>query len=213
MISGLYFTLLFILFPAALVIFFYQKGWILETALWIIVIFHLVIMGVYSSYHSYKVIQIYKLEGEYDKRFDKKIGELKKNKTISNVLEKEPASLKKSLTIFDKIFGFLEKTWVLLFFSIAIFYSVMINVKNGNILSITVIAILSFVNLTLIAITQGLSTAYYPPSKITMVDGKIIEGKALKFGEFLHLLNKDKKYFINKDQIKIIEQDVMKKKV
>ena len=210
-ISGLFFTLIFILFPIALNVFFYQKGWVFPIAQWIIVLFQLVLMGIYAKYNAYKDIKKYELEDEYNKRFDEKIGEVKKNKVISKFVNQKPELIKKSLNIFDIIFKFFENSKVLLFFAIAIFYSLMVTINNGTLLSITTIAILSFVNLSLIAITHGLSTAYYPPSKITLSDGKTIEGKTLKFGEFVYIIKKDKKYFINKDQIKIIEQDKMKK--
>ena len=64
----------------------------------------------------------------------------------------------------------------------------------------------------MIAIAYGTATAYHPPSKIHLNDGKKYDGKIIKFGEFIYLVKKDKKYFINKDQVKVIEQDMMKKK-
>jgi len=211
-ISGLFFTLIFILFSVALNIFFYQKGWILLIAPWVIVLFHLVLMGIYAGYNIYKDIKKYELDDEYRRRFNKKIENLKKNKIVSKFVNQKSDLLKQSLNLFDIIFRFFENGKVLLFFSIAIFYSIMLIANNGTILLITTVAILSFINLSLIAIAHGLSTAYYPPSKITMTNGKTIEGKALKFGEFIYIIKKDKKYFINKDQIKIIEQDKIKKK-
>lgn len=57
-----------------------------------------------------------------------------------------------------------------------------------------------------------MSNAYYPPSKIVLTNEKIIQDKILKFGELIQSINKDKKYLINKDQVVLIEQDVMKVK-
>jgi len=213
LINGLFFTLLFLMFPIALNIFFLQKNWIINIQLWIIVLFQLVLMSIYSrQYNSYKTIRKFNLESEYDSRFDKKITEIKENKpVIAKMINQKQDLLKQSLNLFDLIFRFFENQKVLLILSTAIFYSIMITIRyNLDILSITSIAILSFVNLSLIAIAYGTSTAYNPFSKITLIDGKSISGKTIKFGEFVYIVKGKKKYFINKDQIKTIEQNVMK---
>ena len=212
-ISGLFFVLIFILFPVALSAFFYQKGWVIQITPWMIVLFHLAIMGVYARYKAYKDIKKFQLEKEYDKRFNKKIDEIKKTKPILNYFIKQrPELLNQSRNLFDNIFRFFENSKVLLLISVAIFYSVLITFDASNILLIITIAILSFINLSMIAIAYGTSTAYYPPSKITLVDGKTYKGRTIKFGDFIYIVKKDKKYFINKDQVKVIEQDIMKKK-
>ena len=139
--------------------------------------------------------------------------EIKKhNSFLSYFIKQRPDMIKQSKPLFDIIFGFFENNRVLLLFSIAIFYSIVIVINNANILAVTTIAILSFINLSMIATVHGMSTTYYPFSKISLIDGKKIEGKTLKFGEFIYLLKKDKKYFINKDQVKVIEQNLMKRK-
>jgi len=43
-----------------------------------------------------------------------------------------------------------------------------------------------------------------------MVDGSIIEGKILKFGEYVHVLKDDKKIFINQDKINFVEESKFK---
>jgi len=68
-----------------------------------------------------------------------------------------------------------------------------------------------FCILTLIAASYGFSNAYYPLVKIYTIDGEIIRGKVLKFGDFIYLLNDDKKIFINRDKIKYIEEDLFNK--
>src|SRR3989338_1062492 len=117
-------------------------------------------MSIYSrQYNSYKTIRKFNLESEYDSRFDKKITEIKENKpVIAKMINQKQDLLKQSLNLFDLIFRFFENQKVLLILSTAIFYSIMITIRyNLDILSITSIAILSFVNLSLIAIAYGTS--------------------------------------------------------
>ncbi len=211
-ISGFFFTLVFILIPLVFDIIFYLKEWILIISPWIIILFHLLVMGLYSRYIPYKDLKKFELEREYNKRFDKKIEEIKKDKSIlSKLIEQRPDVMKKSLSSLDRFFGFFEDGKVLLFISTAIFYSLIIAVNTVNVPLVITVAILSFVNLSLVAIAHGMSTAYYPQSKVVLIDGSSIEGKTIKFGEFICLIKKDKKYFVNKDQVKIIEQNIMKK--
>jgi len=76
------------------------------------------------------------------------------------------------------------------------------------------LSILAFVNLTFLALTFGYTNAYYPPAKIVLENGNEINGKVLKFGEFVYLLkeNEDKKLFINKDKIVYVEESLYKEK-
>ena len=108
LINGLFFTLLFLMFPIALNIFFLQKNWIINIQLWIIVLFQLVLMSIYSrQYNSYKTIRKFNLESEYDSRFDKKITEIKENKpVIAKMINQKQDLLKQSLNLFDLTFRF-----------------------------------------------------------------------------------------------------------
>ena len=212
LISGLFFTIVFVLFPFALNLFFYKKEWIVNIAPEAIILFHLSILAIYTRYNSFKSLKMFELEKEYTKRFDKKINQINNMKTIeSHLIPQKFISSKQTLDIFDKIFKFFENVNVLLIISISIFYSIFV-ISTGNVLIVISIAILSFVNLSMIALVHGTSTTYYPRSKITLIDGNIIEGKTIKFGDFVYIINKTKKYFINKNQIKIIEQNIMKSK-
>ena len=65
----------------------------------------------------------------------------------------------------------------------------------------------------MVALAYGFGNAYYPLGKIYMVDGSIIEGKILKFGEYVSVLKDDKKIFINNDKINYIEESKFKEKV
>ena len=62
----------------------------------------------------------------------------------------------------------------------------------------------------MVALAYGFGSAYYPPGKIYMADGSVIEGKILKFGEYVCVLKEDKKIFINNDKINYVEESKFK---
>ncbi len=73
-------------------------------------------------------------------------------------------------------------------------------------------SILAFFIFTMIALVYGFSTAYYPPAIIYLRDGEILRGKLLKFGDFVYLLDEDRKVkvFVNKQEIKYLEESLFK---
>lgn len=183
LISGLFFALGLLVFPLSLNVLFYQKGWILDAPLWVSILFNLVVIGISWLYLASKNRK--KLE-----------------------LEKE----------LHWLVRFFENKLVLFLLSTGIFYLIMTTINhattinNADVLPLTTVVVLSFFNLTMIAIAYGDSTAYYPQIKITFVDGETIEGKNLKIGEFICILSKGQLVYINKDHVKIISEDLMRKK-
>jgi hypothetical protein len=152
------------------------------------------------------------LDNEYDVRFDKKIDELKKNKSPLAKFVEQSDLKNYSKTLFNSLASFFENSKVLFVFSFFVFYSLIAIFDASNILFITILSIFSFINLTMLAIAFGCSKVYYAPTKIITIDGKTYDGRVIKHGDFIYLINKNKKYFINKDQVKIVEQDIMKQK-
>lgn len=210
--QGLFFVLIFIFFPSAVSYFLYQKNLILKISSWLIILVQLIILGAYVKYYNFKGVMLkYEATNEYKKQFNKKINELtNQNKIIEKVINQTKNPEEKSVAIFTKINKILENQKTLLVLSLIILYSNIISVNASNILFLVANGILTFFNLSLFAMAYGLANAYYPLSKIWLTNGKVIAGKTLKFGEFIHLLTKDKKYFINKDQVIFIEQNKMK---
>jgi hypothetical protein len=84
--------------------------------------------------------------------------------------------------------------------------------NSGILLIFGLSLIFTFVILTLIATAYGFSEAHYPPTKIYMKSGEIIEGKALKFGDFVYLVKEDKKIFINTNEIDHFEESLFREK-
>lgn len=83
--------------------------------------------------------------------------------------------------------------------------------KSSDLLIFGFSLLLAFFILTMVALAYGYGNAYYPIGKILMVDGTIIQGKILKFGEYISVLKDDKKIFINKEKITYIEESKFKK--
>lgn len=214
LISGLFFSLIFILFPVAISVYTYQKELILNIPLWILAIFQIILVGIYSKYFNYKVvITRYELIAEYNKRFSKKVKDsISKNEIKGKLLKLRPDISKKSLKFVNSLFKFFEDSRVLFVFAFCVIYTNVIFLNTENVIFISGNLILTFFNLSFIAVAFGLASAYYPKSKITLANGKEISGKTLKFGEFIHLITKDKKYFVNKDHVVVIEQNIMKDK-
>lgn len=95
------------------------------------------------------------------------------------------------------------------------FITIILNIqlyKSSDLLIFGFSLLLAFFILTMVALAYGYGNAYYPPGKIYMVDGTIIEGKILKFGEYVSILKDDKKLFINNDKINYVEESKFKKK-
>ncbi|MCJ7626275.1 MAG: hypothetical protein MUO76_22520 [Anaerolineaceae bacterium] len=108
-----------------------------------------------------------------------------------------------------KLFG---NKYILLFFSLLTIYSNFQFYKDGELITFGFSLLLSLFILTMVALDYGYSNAYYPPAKIYLSDGETIEGKVLKFGEYVYLIKDDKKLFINKDKITYVEESVFKEK-
>ena len=65
----------------------------------------------------------------------------------------------------------------------------------------------------MIAVAYGFRKAYYPPAKIYIEGGEVLEGRVLKFGEYIFMTKDDKKFFINKDKVRYVEESKFKEKV
>ncbi|MCL6579877.1 MAG: hypothetical protein K6T73_10975, partial [Candidatus Bathyarchaeota archaeon] len=160
---------------------------------------------------------------KFRKLVHEKVEKLKKEQHLVAIIEeKVKNSTKKDLTeIYSsafykvpiKVFGNVS---VLLLFSFVILWSSYscISPDVAFLPSTILLSVLTFLNMTFLALTYGYANAYYPPAKIVLENGNEINGKVLKFGEFVYILkeNEEKKLFINKDKIVYIEESLYKGK-
>ena len=111
-------------------------------------------------------------------------------------------------TIPIKIFGYM---YILIFFS---FLTIISNIKlyeSWELLILGFSLLFAFLIFTLIALAYGFSNANHPLGKIYMDNDNIIEGKILKFDEYVLILKDDKRILINKDKINFVEESKIRK--
>ena len=113
-------------------------------------------------------------------------------------------------TIPTKYLGSKISLFILSFITILSLVSIYSNETTLLLLSFS--SVLTFLSLSLIALAYGFSNAYYPPVKLYLDNGKVIEGNVLKFGEFIYLINSDKQIFVNSSKVLKIEKSLWKNK-
>lgn len=220
-VQGLFFGLIYVFIPSLLGYYFRNKFKIPTIGSFVIQILILSLLS--SNFNANYYLRQHGLLNKLEKTGHKKYNEIK------NVLtDKE---LARGEFLFKSKFGmspkeFISKSnfllrykipivmvgnkWTLLFFSFITLLSSFQLYNSEKIIAFMFSLILTFFILTFIASAYGYSRSYYPPAKIYMSNGEIIEGKILKFSNFVYVLKGDKNIFINKDNITRIEESLFK---
>jgi hypothetical protein len=144
-----------------------------------------------------------------------KYGLLNLVKNVTKVLVenrlKQDVNAKKALGL---ALGLFSERWVKLFgdeivlfiFSVITILSSSLLYKSGDALT-PVSFVLTFFILIMVALAYGYNNTNYPLVKIYLVNGAIIEGRILKLGEYVCVLQDNiKRIFINKDKINYVEE-------
>jgi sRNA-binding regulator protein Hfq len=222
-IEGLFFSLIYVALPFVVVLLLTQYA-NLYIPFWPSLFLQIFILGcLWLSVFANEYLKRHGLLSRFKKLSRETIEQLKrKHRFVATAEEKVKNSTKKDLTelyslafykIPIKVFG---NTGVLFLFSFIILWCSYSSISPETALlpSTIFLSILTFVNLTFLALTFGYANAYYPPAKIILENGNEINGKVLKFGEFVYLLkeNEEKKLFINKDKIVYVEESLYKEK-
>jgi len=223
-IEGMVFSLVYILLPAALSI------WIITNLGIKLPIFLSVPLLIFISYlfshtvNSYEIFMKYRLFEEFANRINNEINIMVQKSKIIRWLYQNTDSLKsmfnidyKRVALFvahDLPIKYISRPLFLLTFSFLSIFSFISVVINGiqDILLISISIVFLFFSLSLIALTYGYYNAYYPMAKLYIKNGKMIEGRILKFDEFIYILNKNKKIFVNKNDVVMIEESLWKEK-
>ena len=223
-IEGLFFSLIYIAFPFAVVLLItgYTNFYL---SFWPSLIFQYIILGcLWLSGFAHEYLRRHGAISFFEKLFHEKIEQLKKQRQlIATVEEKLKNSTDKNLTniatlaFYDFPIKIIGNQGTLLLFSVLILWSAYSCISPETIFQPASIflSILTFINLTFLALVSGYKTTHYPQAKITLENGNQITGKILKFGEFVYLLkeNEEKKLFLNKDKIVCIEESLYKEKI
>jgi len=219
--EGVFFFCIYIFLPFLLV--YYVKD-VFSLPFWIMLFTQISILGALLwNFIANVLLRKYGLREDFKKRSTEKIEKIKEQESFLGSLIKRKESVFKAtfglsynewnLLIWDtipiKVFGGKR---VLFLFSFLAILSNFYSFESGVLLNLGMSLLLTFFILTMSATAYGFGDAYYPPAKIYMDDGKIIEGKILKFGDFVYILSENKKFFINKNEINYIEESLFKEK-
>lgn len=154
----------------------------------------------------------------FKKEVERKLSEIKKKRTrLGKLMEKYEQKLRINYAeiiikiVYEYPIKVFSNRYVLFFLSTLIFSGLLKVIQTNMDLVIFIwIFIFTFLNLTMIAFAYGYGSAYYPPAKLILEEGTIICGKILKFGEFIYLINVDRKIFVNSSKVKVIEESLFK---
>lgn len=223
-ITGLIFSIYYVFLPFLLVYIVYEK---MTMPLWLIYPVELFVVSLLS---------IYLFVSEYFYRFgwthvfkkslEKGVKDIRGEKTRKgNLVDKYEKIYKdraghgyaelylQTFKGFRKIFN---NKYALFIASFIIILTTIYSLEVDDIIWSGLVILTSFVGLTMLAIAYGFRKAYYPPALVVLKDGEKLEGRILKFGDYLYLMNdeKEEKIFVNNDNIKyIIESKYKYKKV
>jgi hypothetical protein len=218
-IEGLWFSSLYVFLPAIFSIYVIDNLFKVPTLCSVII--QMIVLGCLSwitvahdLFRRYGLIEVFKkkLREEINKLSEKSIIKwaIKKEKWFKSKfgMDYVELNLLTFYTIPIKYLGNRNLLFILSFITIFSLFSVCSNEINLLILSLSLV--LTILSLTLIALAYGFSNAFYPPVKLYLDNGKVIKGIALKFGEFIYLIDKDKKIFINSSKVVRIEESLWK---
>lgn len=201
-LEGLFFFAINLYIPTLFAYYISSKNLFIISSFVLIVIQVVIFFFLYwnllaNEIKRYELLDIIEKEIEHNSFIARIKGNLNVKELIEITFHKIPV----------KIFG---NKLILMFFSFLTIISNIQLYEYGDILILGISLLLAFIILTIIALAYGFGTAHHPLGKICMDDGNIIEGKILKFGEFVQVLKDDKKIFINQDKINFFEESKFK---
>lgn len=220
-IEGLLFTSIYVFLPYIISLFVIDNLFTFPH-LWAI-IFQSVILGILSYttklHNLFKMLDLSEYLGE---KLKEKLNESKKGKGITKwVSLKEPwfesifgiNYINLNLIVFNKLLEIFYNKNVLFLLSTITLISLLSVVSNNNLILFSFSLIVTLLTLTLVAIMYSAGSAYYPSAKVYLSDGKVVEGRIIKFGEFIYLVKNNEKLFLNKSYVKYVKESIFKNRV
>ncbi|NJE13786.1 hypothetical protein [Thermococcus sp. LS2] len=219
-VTGFIFVVFFILVPG--IVIYYIQDYLTWIPLIIPIVLQILIFSMLSwTLKTYEYFLKHDLLDIFRKNYIEKLEEIKKNNTMLGSLFRNYEDIIKR-TIGDPVSFFLNalelnrkisSNYIFLMLASAIsILSIHMAISKNSLIFTAVTSILGVFIFTMIALVYGFSTAYYPPAVIYLRDGEILRGKLLKFGDFVYLLDEDRKVkiFVNKHEIKYLEESLFK---
>ena len=215
--EGLFFFAMYIYMPSLFAYYIYVKSPFDVSPLKLIAIQILIFICLFWNLISHEYIRRYELTDVLLKNVEEKNEQMRRQDSfIGRIIIKnneKSIDFKKLINLFYYIIPIkiIGSKPILGIFSFITIISNFQLYNSSDILILGFSLLLAFFIFTMVALAYGYGDAYYPPGKIYMVDGTIIEGKILKFGEYVSVLKEDKKLFINNDKINYVEESKFKK--
>lgn len=211
-IEGLIFSSVFVFIP--FIFAYYLKDVFIISSLKLFFI-QIPILGCLTwNIFTHEYLRRHGLLGKLKKTAEQKFNQIKEqNSIMGKVANREGWIMSCVESVYYNIpIKLLGNKFVLLFFSFETISSNFQLYESSELLIFGISLIFTFFILTMVAMAYGFGNANYPPAKIHMIDGEIIEGKILKISEYVYLLKDDKKIFINGDKINYFEENLFQDK-
>ena len=221
-IEGLFFFIIYVAMPLLVAYYLIIKS--ISLPMWSTFLIQLIVLGILTwNLIVNEYFWKHGLSGEFENELKKQIDNVKKSDTTKGkIINNYEEIFKKkfgmdytqyNFWLFYKIpkqyFGNKNLLFILSFLSLLSSMSLFF---HEDVLFFLISMFLTFFILSLIAISYGFKTATYPSAIVYLDEGEPIEGKILKFGDYVYLLKEGKKIFINNDKIKYIEENLIIKK-
>jgi len=216
-IEGLLFTIVYFVVP--ILFDYYLLETLFKIPLWLSFLIQLVITLFLSwNLGANEYLRKYGLLDQFKKVLRKELEKIKTSTSLKGkILSKYGGGDVENyvelnvLLIYKIPIKFFGNKYALFLFSLLTILSSLQVLETHEILLIGISFILTFFILSLIAIAYGfVLTKDYPKVKIHLIDNKILKGTVLKYGDFIYMLEGNKKIFVNKDKIEYIEEGLFR---
>lgn len=217
-VAGFIFVGFFILVPGGIV--YYIKDYLAWIPKLTLLLLQIVMFSMLSwAVKTYEYFLKHGLLDVFQEKYREKLEEIKKdNALLGNIIavyetmknNKDPVSTFSSILEANRKISS-NYLFLMLVSTISIF-SLYRAISENSLIFIASTSVLGFFLFTMMALVYGFSTAYYPPAVIHLKNGEILQGKLLKFGDFVYLLDPEQKVkiFINKQEIMYLEESLFK---
>lgn len=220
-IDGLYFSVILIILPLLLAHFTKTRIQLPALPLYFIQIFLLITLT--WNFRAHHILRKHGLVGEFRRRMEKKLEDIKGRKSFfGQLIDIHENKFKKKyglsyvdlsvLIQYNIPIRFFGSKLVLFSYSFVAILSTLYVIESGDFLFSAASIILTFFVLTFVGTAYGFGSVYYPPVSIHLENGEVVEGRLLKFGDFIYVLKGDEKIFVNRDRVKYFKESLFKEK-
>lgn len=212
-ITGLFFTLTLIFLPFVVAYQIFKEITIplVYFSIPILLIYGLLTTTLYANQYFFKL----DIRKKYKNKYEQKMDSIKKSDTkFGKFVDKHHGKYKKKVEYddgdliidsFEVVRKLMKKTYLLFLCSLVLILFLPYAFGTGEQIIIMFSIFVGFFGLTMIAIAHGFKNVHYPDAKITLDSGEEINGRIIKFGTYLFVMDGDMKRFVNRDKVSTVE--------